>query len=223
MEDRTRRALWLAMTGVLLAFSGCGEDASVESGDRHVRIRAIRDLSQEGDRKAARQLAEATRHEDTTTALAAVAGLGRMPNEEARKALREAVAGDERSKVRESAIVALAGEREHDPDPASTELLRRVARSDPDGSVRAAAASALSAMGTLEEVRFLVEMALAEDDARAQLRAVRAIEDLLDLRFKFDPNGTEAERRAALERIRSQAPAIAEKYRRFHPNRRKRS
>jgi HEAT repeat protein len=202
----------------LAALAGCAEKAGdVESKDRSARLQGVRQLAAEDSAEAVARIERAASHPDALTAIEAVRVLGASPRPQARQALRKVIAEEPRAPVRREAVIFLGQRPKDRVGDEDLEVLRRVVVRDPDPRVRSDAAAALGTVGGLADVKLLVDVATTDEDLLVQSRAVRAIEDLLDLRFKYDSKAPAAEREAALRRVRDLAPAIAEKYMKYHP------
>jgi hypothetical protein len=211
------------LTGLLGLAStmGCSETtANVQSNDQTERIRGLNQLAREGTEEAEVLIEQAASHEDPRTAIEAVKILGRSPQPRAREALLKVVAEEVRVPVRREAVVLLGQLPKQAVRSEDLEVLRRVVMRDPDPQVRSDAAAALGTVGGLADVKLLVEVATTatgDGELVLQCRAVRAVEDLLDMGFKYDPKAPLEQRQEALARVREYAPAIAEKYMRYHP------
>ena len=209
MNIRTRTLAALvaaAMAGT--GTSGCSDSgAALQSGDADARIRAIHELAAQGTDAAARQLGAAARHEDARTAGEALAALGRVPGAEAGRVLAEAAAKDPRPALRQAAVMALTQRGGAEARPA----LRQAVRADPAPEVRGEAAAGQARVGTLEDVDLLVEAATADGNSPAVGREIAAIEQLLGVRFRYDPVASPEERQEALRRVRACAPDLAKK------------
>lgn len=197
----------------LLWLSGCSSPGDTDSPDLGERLEAIRRLADEADDEAVERLAGAARHEDTRTACEAVWALGRAPRQSAVRALERVVSvkSESRPRVRQTAVMALGRRKE----PRAREVLLEVARTDPEGAVRAEAAAAVGKVGTLDDVPFLTDLAAADPSVAVQSRAVGAVEALTGYRFPYDSRASERERREALERLKEDARQIAEFQKRF--------
>jgi HEAT repeat protein len=118
--------------------------------------------------------------------------------------LKRVATADKRDAVRREAVAQYGAYAE------SLDTLREVAKADPDATVRAEAVRSMYRQRSLADVPLLVEIAETEQDLLVQARAVDAVEHLIGgVRFGYDPKSSPAERRKALERMRSQAIRIA--------------
>ncbi len=202
-EGRRRFGTSLAIGLACLAVCGCGTapEERLLSGQAAERIRAIRELARRDGGAAADALARATHHPDTMTCAEAVRALGRMASPRARERLSEAALDHPRARLRLLAVQCL-GRGGH---PEAAETLRAALKTDVDAGVRAEAARALAYAGTMADVPLLVGVAEAETDAGVQSAAIGAVEAMLKVDFRFDRAASEAERRAAVQRIRQVA------------------
>jgi HEAT repeat protein len=208
----------MALLALPLA-AGCDEGPPA-TNEKVMQVRRIQELAEEDSPEAVRQIAAVAADEDSDMARKAVWALARCQHPESREALAGVVARDARPPVRREAVSVLAQLPREQVRPEGLTVLRRAARSDPDASVRGEAAAALGVVGGLEDVRLLVEVAVKTEDLAVQARAVRAIEDLIDVRFRYDAKAPPGERAKALARIEAMAPAIAEMYMKYHPGKR---
>ena len=191
---------------VAMLLVGCNDPADdLRSGDLNERIQAIRQLAREGGDSAAQQIAEAVAHPDEATAAEAVRGLGRIAKPRAAEALVAVAEADKRPRVRAEAAVQLGRRR----DASAARTLRALVKSDPDPVVRGAAAMGLGHQGNLADVTGLLDVAESDPDPVVQSRAVGAIEQMIGLRFKFDPWASDEERAKAMQRVRYLAPHAA--------------
>ena len=204
---------------VLSLAAGCAESPPA-ANEKVMQVRRIQELAEEDTPDAVRQIAAIASGEDTDMARQAVWALARSRHPESREALAGVVAREARPLVRREAVSVLGQLPREQVRPEELTVLRGAARSDPDASVRGEAAAALGVVGGLEDVRMLVEVAVKTEDLAVQARAVRAIEDLIDVRFRYDAKAPPEERAEALARIEAMAPAIAEKYMKYHPEKR---
>ena len=215
--------LYVCLVGMaLLALplaAGCDEGPPA-TNEKVMQVRRIQELAEEDTPEAVRQIAAIAADEDPDMARKAVWALARCRHPKSREALADVVARDARPPVRREAVSVLGQLPREQVRPEELTVLRRAARSDPDASVRGEAAAALGVVGGLEDVRLLVEVAAKTEDLAVQARAVRAIEDLIDVRFRYDAKAPPGERAEALARIEAMAPAIAEKYMKYHPGKR---
>lgn len=121
--------------------------------------------------------------------------------------LREVASGAEekRGAVRQEAVIQLGRQR----SPEALAVLRQVIKTDPDPRVRAAAATSIATQRSLLDVPLLVQVAENETDPLVQARAVGSVEQLVGLKFGYDPTASPAERKKALLRMRSIAVTAA--------------
>ena len=194
---------------VAMLLVGCSDPADdLQSDNLNERIQAIRQLGREGGDSAARQIAEAVSHPDEATAAEAVRGLGRIAKPSAAEALVAVAEADKRPRVRVEAVVQL-GRRRDEP---AARTLRALVKSDPDPGVRGAAAMGLGHQGDLGDVTRLLEVVETDSNPVVQGRAVGAIEQMLGLRFEFNPWASPEERAKAMRRVREVAPTAAAIY-----------
>ena len=208
----------MALLALPLA-AGCDE-VPPATNEKVMQVRRIQELAEEDSPEAVLRIAAVAADEDPDMARQAVWALARCRHPESRKALAGVVARDARPPLRREAVSVLGQLPREQVRPEELTVLRHAARSDPNASVRGEAAAALGVVGGLEDVRLLVEVAVKTENLAVQARAVRAIEDLLDVRFRYDAKAPPGERAKALARIEAMAPAIAEKYMKYHPGKR---
>ena len=208
----------MALLALPLA-AGCAEGPPA-ANEKVMQVRRIQELAEEDTPDAVRQIAAIASGEDPDMARKAVWALARCRHPESREALAGVVAREARPPVRREVVSVLGQLPREQVRPEELTVLRHAARGDPDASVRGEAAAALGVVGGLEDVRLLVEVAAKTRDLTVQARAVRAIEDLIDVRFRYDAKAPPEERAEALARIEAMAPAIAEKYMKYHPGKR---
>ena len=202
--------LSLALAGaVLVGFWtwGCSNaESDLKSADSAKRAKALDEIARRQDEEAVKIVADAIADPNEMVAVKAVESLGNMRNTPAaRKALKKAATEEKRDPIRQQAVQALGKQGGKE----AMEVLRQVIVADPDPRVRGQVPGAMAAQGSLEDIPLLVRVAETEQDPLVQTRAVRAIEAILGMKFRYDPGGSPAERKKALERIRTQASMIA--------------
>lgn len=191
----------VAVAAVLaILAAGCGGSAAekLASDDAAERIEALRDLGRSGRDEDVDRASRAAAHADLATARAAVRALGRMRGKAAAGALSRLAAEEQRSRVREAAVVELS----HRHEAALAEVFRDRLLSDPSPTVRAAAATAMQRLGDWDGLDVLIRVAEQDESPFVRSRAVGAIERMASIRFGYSPSAPEAERQEALERIR---------------------
>jgi len=202
--------LSLALAGAVLVgfwMAGCSDpEKNLNDPDSNKRAEAVRKLAERQDDAVVEKLAKAVEDPNVMVAVTAVESLGNMRNTPAaRKALKKAATEEKRDPIRQQAVQALGKQGGKE----AMEVLRQVIVADPDPRVRGQVPGAMAAQGSLEDIPLLVRVAETEQDPLVQTRAVRAIEAILGMKFRYDPGGSLAERKIALERIRLQAATIA--------------
>lgn len=207
MAKHMALALALAGAGLLcLWVAGCSDPAKdVKSSDPKTQMRALSELAKRGDEKAIELISEVVKDTDQQVAVEAVRNLGSIRRPPAVAALKTVATTDQRDAVRVVAVAQLGmvgGEE-------AKGVLRQAARVDPDPRVREEAAMGFVLQRSLEDIPLLVEIAETEQDPVVQTRAVRAIEAILCVTFKYDPGAPLAERKKALARVRLGAINIA--------------
>jgi HEAT repeat protein len=193
-----RAAVGLALAVALAALAaGCGGSGaeSLDSDDADARLKAVRALADDTSEESLDALAEAAAHSDLTTAKAAVRALGRR---RALGPLRRTAREAKRPAVRKEAVVQLRRIKL----PETPEELRAVLKSDPDASVRAAAATGLGQLRDRESIPLLIETVESDRDKTVRVSAVGALETMASGTFGYDPTAPDDEQAAALERIR---------------------
>lgn len=202
--------LSLALAGAVLVglwIAGCSDpEKDLNNADSNKRAEAVRKLAERQDDAVVEKLAKAVEDPNVMVAVTAVESLGNMRHTPAaRRALKKAATEEKRDPIRQQAVQALGKQGGNE----AKEVLRQVMLVDPDGRVRGQVPGALAALGSLEDIPLLVRVAETEQDPLVQTRAVRAIEAMLGVKFRYDAGGSLAERKKALERIRMQASMIA--------------
>ena len=210
----------VGMALLALPFAAGCDEGPPATNEKGMQVRRIQELAAEDTPEAVRRIAAVAADEDPDMARKAVWALARCRHPKSREALADVVARDVRPPLRREAVSIFGQLPREQVRPEELTVLRRAARSDPDTSVRGEAAAALGVVGGLEDVRLLVEVAVKTENLAVQARAVRAIEDLLDVRFRYDAKAPPGERAKALARVEAMAPAIAEKYMKYHPGKR---
>jgi HEAT repeat protein len=162
-------------------------------------------MAQRRSEDAIEKIAPLVKHEDLIVATETVKALGQMRRPSADKVLRQAATSDARAAVRQEAVLQLGGAR----DAESRAVAKQAVKTDPDADVRASAITSIQKQRALDDVPLLLEVAETEKDVVVQARAVSAIEQMLHMKFNYDPKAPLAERQQALERIRASASRIA--------------
>ncbi len=217
MEPRGALCLGLvAGVWTALALAGCNDPTADLDSDRAEEvIRALRACAQSGDEQVVDRVASVVTHPDVMVAGEAVRTLGRLRNPKAVEVLKELAAGarDKRSAVRVEAVTQLG--RRLEAREEVLPVLRQALKVDPDPRVRAAAATSIAKQRSLNDVALLVEVAENETDPVVQARAVGAVEQLVGLKFGYNPAAPKAEREAALRRMRRLATTAAAAMKRY--------
>jgi HEAT repeat protein len=196
-------AAGLGLVGLWLA--GCSDaESNLQSPKAEKRIQALRALGKQQSDEAVQKIAEVVNDQDHAVACEAVRVLAQTRRPAAKEVLKRVATADKRDAVRREAVAQYGAYAE------SLDTLREVAKADPDATVRAEAVRSMYRQRSLADVPLLVEIAETEQDLLVQARAVDAVEHLIGgVRFGYDPKSSPAERRKALERMRSQAIRIA--------------
>lgn len=204
---RKHVALAIAAAGFVgLWVAGCSDpEGQLKSPDPREVVKGLNELKKRQDEEAVRVIADTVSHPNELVATEAVRALAETRRPAAQKILRNVATTDKRDGVRQEAVGALG----KNGGPEAMGVLRQVIRADPDPRVRSAAALGMVRQRSLEDVPLLVEVAETEQDPVVQTRAVRAIEVLLGMTFRYDPGAPLAERKKAIERIRMQAATVA--------------
>jgi HEAT repeat protein len=207
MAKHVALAVALAGAGLFgLWVAGCSDPAKdAKSGDAKKQMKALSELAKRGDEKAIEVISEVVKDTDQRVAVEAVRNLGSIRRPAAVAALKKVATADQRDPVRQEAVAQLGrvgGEE-------AKGVLRQAARVDPDPRVREEAAMGFALQRSFEDVPLLVEIAETEQDPVVQTRAVRAIEMILGMTFKYDPGAPLAERKKVVARIRLQAATLA--------------
>jgi HEAT repeat protein len=207
MAKHVALAVALAGAGLFgLWVAGCSDPAKdAKSGDAKKQMKAFSELAKQGDQKAIEAISEGVKDPNPEVAVEAVRNLGSIRRPAAVTALKKVATADQRDVVRQEAVAQLGkvGGRE------AMGVLRQAARVDPDPRVRETAAYGFAIHRSFEDVPLLVEIAETEQDPVVQTRAVRAIEMILGMTFKYDPGAPLAVRKEALARIHLQAATLA--------------
>jgi len=207
MAKHVAWAVALAGAGLLgLWVAGCSDPAKdAKSGDPKTQMRALSELAKRGDEKAIEVISEVVKDPNQDVAVEAVRNLGTIRRPPAVAALKKVATTDQRDPVRVEAVARLGmvgGEE-------AKGVLRQAARVDPDPRVREEAAMGFALQRSFEDVPLLVEIAETEQDPVVQTRAVRAIEMILGMTFKYNPGAPLAERKRVVALIRLQAAKLA--------------
>jgi len=187
--------------------AGCSDPTSkLSDANSDEVIKGLRQCAKSDSDEVAEKVAQIVNHQDEMVAAEAVRSLGDMRRSaKVLPVLRQVAAQDKRGAVRQEAVVQLGKQKA----PEALDTLRSVVKADPDPRVRAAAATSLSRQRSLPDVALLVEIAENEQDPMVQSRAVGAVERLIGLKFGYDPTAPLAERKKALQRMRSIALTAA--------------
>jgi len=216
-------ALMAACAAALMAVwsAGCSDpSADLNSPDSDVCREALRECAKSNADGVVDRVAEVVAHDDTMVAVEAVRTLGSMRTARAVGILGEVASGarDKRNAIRQEAVIQLGRQQE----PEVLEVLRKVVKVDPDPRVRAAAVTSIAWQRSLKDVPLLVEVAETETDRVVQARAVRAVEQLISLRFGYDPASSSEERKKAIGRMRRKALTAAREVYEWRERRRQR-
>lgn len=216
-------ALMAACAAALMAVwpAGCSDpSADLNSPDSDVCREALRECAKSDADGVVERVAEVVAHDDTMVAVEAVRALGSMRTARAIEILGEVASGarDKRNAIRQEAAIQLGRQQ----GPEALEVLRKVVKVDPDPGVRAAAITSLRWRQSLKDVPLLVEVAETETDRVVQARAVRAVEQLVSLRFGYDPASSAEERQKAIGRMRRKALTAARSVYEWRERRRQR-
>ena len=207
MAKHVALAVALAGAGLFgLWVAGCSDPAKdAKSGDAKKQMKALSELAKQGDERAIEVISEVVKDTNPQVATEAVRNLGSIRRPAAITALKKVATADQRDVVRQEAVGQLAkvGGQE------AMGVLRQAALVDPDPRVRETAAMGFAIHRSFEDVPLLVQIAETEQDPVVQTRAVRAIEMILQMTFKYDPGAPMKERKEALARIRLQAARLA--------------
>ena len=139
----------------------------------------------------------------------ALAGLSRVGGPSAEPAFREAL-GDSRPQVRQSAALAIGEGGRHELVGAVIETLK----SDKSVIVRVAAAKALGQLRDWDGVEPLLA-ALDDPDRYVRQAAGRSVEQILGIRFSYNPDDSKAHRLQVIAQIRDKLPAAHAQYDKF--------
>jgi len=181
---------------------GCSEAGQgISSPDSQEVIASVGELAARGSDEDVIQIEVATISADPEVAAEAVRGLGSIRRPEAVEALKRVIGEETRPEVREEAAYQLGLHREAPPIPFLEQLLQR----DASPRVRAAAASSLARLREWSDIPLLVDVAENDADVMVQGRAVAAVESMIGIRVGFDRHASAAERRKAVQRLRSVA------------------
>ena len=219
---RRFRAAWLVPVigcvlvgvGCIVFARGCSSPADqLNSSDPATVKQGIANLANSKTDAAVETLVTVAAREDPTTAREAVRAIARINSPAAVKALSQVAATEKRTELRVEATVGLA--RQSAPEAAQT--LRTMVQTEPDASVRGTAAASLSRVGPYRDAILLCEQAEKETDLGAQLREVRAVEQLLGIRFDFDPKAPPQKRRQSIQNMKGLIPMFVKRLQDFSP------
>jgi len=221
MSSRTTGTTACAVAALTcLTIGGCSDPTvDLDSPDADKKIEALRRCARQPDDEVVERVAEVVSHRDTMVAAEAVRSLGRMGHPKAVDVLKE-VAGvgkHRHSALRREAVIQLGRQREAREEVLP--VLRQCLKEDADPRVRAAAALSISRQRSLVDAPLLMETAETEPDPVVQTRAVRAVERLVGMRFRYDPTAPKAQRDAALRRMRRVATRVAANLKRWREHR----
>ena len=157
------------------------------------QLAQIRQFQESGDVEG---LAERVGRGDALVAGRAVEALGRVGSRSLRHI--EAAMHDPRPRVREKAATAFARVARYD----NARSLARMATKDESPNVRAAAVSGLGKLAAFDEMDTILA-AMSDPDLAVRRRAGRAARKIACAEVGYDPEAPPAERRVAIERMRS--------------------
>jgi hypothetical protein len=201
----------MTMGAMMIFLAGCSDPASkLTSSNPDEVIAAIRAIAQRGHEGDVGLLVDVTANPDELIAKEAARGIGGIDRPEAADALRS-IAKGERNETRETIRAEAVLQLNRHPDEKTAELLRKIVEVDPGPTVRTAAVAGLETlavsyrgrdnMAVHKDLARLVKVAQDDGDVAVQSRAVKAIESLVNLKFKFDGTKSGAERQAVIDRI----------------------
>jgi len=191
-----------ALAASALFAPGCSEPGQgINSPDSSEAIASVGELAARASDEDVIQIEVATISADPQVAAEAVRGLGSIRRPEAVEALKRVITEETRPEVREEVAYQLGLQRETPP----IQFLEQVLQRDASPRVRAAAASSLARLRGWEDIPLLMDVAEKDADAMVQSRAVAAVESMIGISVGYDWHASAAERRKAVQRLRSVA------------------